>query len=201
MNVMRGVGITLILLSVAIAAWILGPAVWAEVSYASSVSRGTGPVPQPTPTDRTASIVIPKINADAPLVWDVDATDSRTYQRALSRGVAHARGTVRPGQPGNSFLFAHSSADLMTATRYNSVFYLIHKLESGDRITIWRDGTPYIYEVTGKRIVPPTETGVLSPQSDGYRLTLMTCWPPGTDISRMIVTARMLQPGVRPAAQ
>src|SRR5688572_11204138 len=66
------------------------------------------------PPNTEFSIIVPKINAAAPIVANVDASDSKKYLSALKRGVAHANGTALPGQTGNVFLFAHS-----TDTFYN----------------------------------------------------------------------------------
>ena len=94
-----------------------------------------------------------------------------------------------PGEGGNIFLFAHSSADLLTAERYNSIFYLIHHLESGDKIRVWYEGEEYIYAVTAKHLVSPSDTQYLTKPSKVETLTLMTCWPPGTTYKRLILIA------------
>ncbi|KKU46830.1 MAG: hypothetical protein UX62_C0006G0003, partial [Microgenomates group bacterium GW2011_GWA2_46_7] len=84
------------------------------------------PRPPLTPVNTDFSLVIEKIGAMAPIVQDVNSQDSGQYQRALTRGIAHAAGTSLPGQGGNIFLFAHSSANPLDASRFNSVFYLVH---------------------------------------------------------------------------
>jgi sortase A len=141
------------------------------------------------PKDTNAGIVIPKIRANASLVLDVDPYDAKVYQQALTKGVAHARGSVYPGQIGNVFLFSHSSQDLLTANRYNSIFYLLSKLVEGDEIDLFYQGVPYVYAVTGHMIVKPDAISYLTKKSNQKELTLMTCWPPGTTLQRYIVKA------------
>lgn len=164
-----------------------------EARYTSSLSRHTN-VPRPTlpPVNTDFSLVIEKIGATAPIVRDVSPLDSWEYQRALTRGVAHAEGTSLPGQGGNIFLFAHSSANPLDASRFNSVFYLIHHLEKGDEIQVWYQDQKYVYIVTEKRIVDPNSIAYLDPLVSEEQLTLMTCWPPGTTLKRLIVVAKLL---------
>src|SRR5258706_3244764 len=50
------------------------------------------------------SIFVPKINAKAKVIPNVDAGNSTEYMWALSDGVAHARGTNFPGHGKNIFL-------------------------------------------------------------------------------------------------
>lgn len=143
------------------------------------------------PVDKDAGIVIPKIRANAKVVWEVDPYNAKIYQRALTKGVAHAKGTVYPGQTGNVFIFSHSSQDFLTANRYNSIFYLLSKLEKGDEIYLFYQGIPYVYRVTGHAVVQPSAVSYLTKKTNQRQLTLMTCWPPGTTLQRYIVTAEM----------
>lgn len=142
-----------------------------------------------TPVDRDFGIVIPKLGANAHVVANVDPYDSRAYQYALTKGVAHARGTSLPGTAGDVFLFAHSSENFYEALQYNSVFYLINKLEKGDEIDLYYHDVKFVYTVTGKKFVNPKEVSYLESKGDAQTLTLMTCWPPGTNINRLIVLA------------
>jgi LPXTG-site transpeptidase (sortase) family protein len=97
-----------------------------------------------------------------------------------------------PGEGGNIFIFAHSSTDILIAARYNSVFYLLHHLESGDLIKLWYQDHEYLYSVTDKLYVSPQDTKYLTATPATETLTLMTCWPPGTSLKRLIVIAKPL---------
>lgn len=159
-----------------------------EVTY--QVDQITNSTPEPlTPPDPNFSIVVDKIGATSRIIEAVDPNNSVIYQEALARGVAHALGTSLPGNGGNIFLFAHSSADILNASRFNSVFYLMHHLGDGDEIKIWYQGQVYRYRVTKKVVVSPTDLSYMESNKGPEILTLMTCYPPGTTLKRLIVQA------------
>lgn len=136
-------------------------------------------------------IVIPKIGANAAIVPNVDPYDSTIYQQALTKGVAHAKGSVFPGRKGNVFLFSHSSVDFYQALRFNSVFYLLNKLEPGDQIDIYFETKKFIYTVFESKLVDPKDVSYLKEKTNQPMLTLMTCWPPGTTFKRLIIRANL----------
>lgn len=144
------------------------------------------------PADLEFSIIIPKIEANARIIENVDPYNSAIYQNALTKGVAHAAGTSTPGNGGNTFLFAHSSDNFYNANRYNSVFYLLRKLEFGDKFYIFKEGTTFEYKVKRKDIVDPDAVEYLGSLSGSETATLMTCWPPGTTLQRLIVIGDLI---------
>lgn len=143
-----------------------------------------------SPVSAQFGIVIPKIGANAPIIPNVDAGKPEVYLPALKHGVAHALGTVFPGIPGNIYLFAHSTDNFWNVGRYNAVFYLLKELENGDEIDIFYSGVRYIYRVTNKLTVDPSEVNYLTQPTTGEQLTLQTCWPPGTAWKRLVVIAK-----------
>ncbi len=163
-----------------------------EFSYRYRQVLGNQKSADITPIDSDFGIVIPKLGANARIIANVDAFDSRAYQAALARGVAHARGTVYPGQVGNMFLFSHSSVDFYRATQFNSVFYLLNKLEAGDQIEVYYQNVKYVYQVKDKKIVEGSAVSYLSARGNEKMLTLMTCWPPGTSLRRLMVFAEIV---------
>lgn len=136
--------------------------------------------------------MIPTIRASARIVKDVDPYSSEVYQKALTQGVAHALGTGTPGGNRNIFLFSHSSVNFYEASRYNSVFYLLHRLEPGDPIEIYYRGEKYVYLVSDKKIVEAEAVSYLTNPLPSETLTLMTCWPPGTTLKRLVIQASPL---------
>lgn len=144
-----------------------------------------------TPSDTNFGIVIPKIDVNSAVKGEVDVTNSAAYFAALEHGAAHAKGTVYPGQEGNSFIFAHSTLNFWDIARYQAIFTLLRKLEPGDRIITFYKGQRYDYIVKEKKIVDPTDVSSLSPVADGRQLTLQTCDPPGTSLKRLLVIAKM----------
>lgn len=175
-----------------------------EVSYATMPETKKLRVPEASgeavlkPVDPFFSIVIPKIDANARIISNVDPFTESEYQLQLTTGIAHARGTVYPGDPGNMFLFAHSAGTAREASQYNAVFYLIGKLEENDPIYVFYQGRRYTYRVTGSQLVDEDQVeyldaAVTSDGTDGTgkTLTLMTCWPAGTTFRRLLVTAEL----------
>lgn len=147
-----------------------------------------------SPIDTQFGIVIPKIEANARVMAEVDWQDARVYQEALRHGVAHAQGTALPGQAGNTFIFAHSGVDFSEAARYNAVFYLMNKLVRGDEIRIFYEGQEYLYQVTETKKVASEAVEYLDQDLSKKTLTLMTCWPAGTTLKRLIVQAELKTP-------
>ena len=143
--------------------------------------------------DPLFSIIIPKIGANSKVISDVDSQDSKVYQVALTKGVAHAKGTAYPGEAGNSFYFAHSSDNFYNANRYNSVFYLLNKMEKGDFFYLVYNNWVYKYIVTETSVVSPDKVEYLSNKNDKKTATLMTCWPAGTTISRLVVVGELVE--------
>lgn len=144
-----------------------------------------------TPVDKN-SLVIEKLNINTPIIFDVPPTDKNAYEEALKHGIAHAKGTPKPGEVGNSYLFAHSTLNPLEIERYSAVFTLLNKLEVGDRIISFIDRTRYDFSVTEKQIVPSFNTEPLLRNFDEPVLTLQTCYPPGIPLNRLIITAKLI---------
>lgn len=141
------------------------------------------------PVDPEFSIVVPKIGANANILKNVTTVDKDLYLESLKQGVAHAEGTAFPGEKGHIFLFAHSTDYVLNVANYNAVFYLLYKLEVDDEVNLFFKGKRYVYRVTGKQIVDPSEVEYLTRKTDSEFLTLQTCWPPGTTFKRQLVFA------------
>jgi len=143
------------------------------------------------PKSSKFSIVIPKIGANENVISNVDPSNKDEYLRALSRGVAHAKGTSFPGLGETTYLFAHSADNFWNVGRYNAVFYLIGKLNAGDEIDIFFQGVRYKYFVEKKEVVNPEQVEFITRQrGQGEELILQTCYPPGTTWKRLLVFAR-----------
>lgn len=136
-------------------------------------------------------IVIPRLGVNAPIV-DSISLDEDQIMDDLEGGVVHVANTAYPGEVGNVFITGHSSYYPWARGGYKSVFALLDKLEHGDKIAMYHGGEKYIYQVVGQRIVSPADLGVLKQDSGEKKLTLMTCYPLGTNSKRLIVDAYQL---------
>lgn len=141
--------------------------------------------------DPSFSLVIPKISAKAKIIPNVDPANEELYSKSLKEGVAHAKGTNFPGSKGTIYLFAHSTNTLENVSRYNAIFFRLKELEPGDKVIIFFGGKKYTYQVVDQKITEANDTFWLAPQnfSNEEILILQTCWPPGTSLKRLLVTA------------
>ncbi len=136
------------------------------------------------------SISIPKIDAKANIISNVDSSNPDEYLESLKRGVAHAKGTNFPGQNKLVYLFSHSTNSPLNISNYNAVFYLLRKLEKNDKIYIYFLNKKYVYQVIDKRIASGNDTSWLKDTGEGEKLVLQTCDPPGTSLKRLIIIAK-----------
>ena len=143
------------------------------------------------PKSTDFGVVIEKINANERVIANVDPGNEAEYSRALSQGVAMAKGSTLPGEKGNLYLFSHSTDAPWNIVRFNAVFYLLRELQSGDKIVIFYQNKRYDYIVFDKTVVEPNDLSYLLNRYDAPVLTLQTCDPPGTLLKRLIVRARL----------
>lgn len=183
------IGSFLIFIALFIPAKILTPVIKSEIKY--QINKKNGEPVEPTPINTDFSIVIPKINANTKIVPGVDPFDSKIYQQALTQGVAQASTSDTPDKGGNTFIFAHSAGNWYQANQYNAVFYLLNKLEKNDKIFIYYQNKKYTYLVQEIKFVKSNEVNYLTNKLNTNQLTLMTCWPPGTTLKRLLVIAKL----------
>lgn len=192
---MHLLGKLLIFLSLLFFVLIFAPVVSEEAKYSYKQVTNSESKFDPTPPNTDFSIVIPKIEAKAPVIKNVSTTDESIYRSVLKRGVAHAQGTAFPGEIGNSYLFAHSTDAFYNVGYYNAVFYLIGKLDKGDEVIVYYNGEEIKYTVDYKKVVSPSDVKYLGNLGENQRtLTLQTCYPPGTTLKRLIVVANQELP-------
>lgn len=145
------------------------------------------------PVNKDSAIVIEKINVNAPIVWAISVTDADEYSKVLNTGVAHAKETPKPGnEPGNTYLFAHSTLQPNQIERYGAVFTNLKNLQRDDRITIFYEGKRFDYQVKKIEIVKGFDTTPLLREVTKPTLTLQTCHPPGMPKDRLIVTGKLV---------
>lgn len=166
------------------------PALIAKTNYFFNHSdQNTQIAEKTTPfNSKNNNLFIPKISVDAPISWNINSNDTLP---ALEKGVAQYAGTALPGQIGNIFISGHSSYYWWKEGSYKEVFALLDQLQKGDKIYITYEKKVYVYQVTDKKVVKPTDVEVLD-QTDTKTLSLMTCFPVGTNINRLVVTAKQL---------
>lgn len=179
------IGITLISFSLTLSGFIFYPFVLTELKYQlNAVDKNNLPTDNP-PTglinNQDLQITIPKINVNSSVLINIDPYNKSEYKEALEKGPAHAKNSSLPGESGNVFIFAHN----------HSTFTMLNKLQPGDEINLNYQGKNFKYKVKKKEIINPDQVEFLEPSNDGQTLTLMTCWPPGTNIKRLIILSNL----------
>jgi sortase A len=140
-------------------------------------------------------IIIPKINVEVPVVYDVATIEEAAIQSGLERGVVHYPTTSNPGEQGNGAIFGHSSNNILNKGKYKFAFVLLSRLEINDTFYIEKGGVRYVYKIFDKKVVPPTEVSVLEPVAGKTStMALITCDPPGTNINRLVVYGEQISP-------
>jgi sortase A len=170
-------------------------------SSAVKVSAPGAPVRKPTPVDPAGNIptriVIPSIKLDAPIEtvgWHVvDGVSQWDVPDTFAAGWLMTSASL--GKAGNTAITGHHNVA-------GEVFRNLVKLKRGDRVTLYAQDQPFVYEVQSRRILP--ERGQsdevrrenarwMQPTTD-ERITLITCWPYTSNTHRLIIVAKPVEP-------
>jgi LPXTG-site transpeptidase (sortase) family protein len=146
----------------------------------------------PKPKDPNFSVVIPKLGINQKVISNVDIGNEKEVANALKQGIGWAKGTVEPGQDGNSLLFSHSTVNAWDIWRYNSEFTLLRKLELNDVFTVVYQDRQMDFIIFEKKIVPANDKSYLTSVAEGKVVTLQTCHPPGSDKERLLIRGRLV---------
>lgn len=137
-------------------------------------------------------LVIERLSIKAPIVYPKGSSET-DFQNALRGGVVHYPDTARPGEPGNVFIFGHSSDLPWARGDYKTVFALLPQIGKGDDILVSDpSGNTFKYTVIDTFQTSANNVALLD-QGDGTRrrLTLQTSYPIGTALRRWIVIAEL----------
>jgi LPXTG-site transpeptidase (sortase) family protein len=139
-------------------------------------------------------VIIPKINVEIPVVYDVNSIEPSAMSEGLMRGVLHYPLSPVPGQNGNVVVVGHSSNNIFNKGQYKFAFVLLSRLEEGDTFMLNYNTKRYIYRVYTKKIVSPNDVSVLGSADRPATATLITCDPPGTAMNRLVVIGEQISP-------
>ena len=128
-------------------------------------------------------VIIKKIGVNAPIVESVSS------EYGLSQGAWHIPETSSPDRGGNTVITGHRFKYLPPN---NLTFYLFHKLEIGDIVSIiWKE-KDYFYRVKEIKIVPDTDLSILK-QTKNSTLTMFTCHPIYSTEKRLVVVSELIE--------
>lgn len=145
-------------------------------------------------------IIVPKLGKNIPLI-DVNHDEGVSYtemhnifMQELIKWVVRYPGTAEPGQKWNAFIFGHSSNYPWIKSDYNDVFALLDTLENGDEVIVYYNQKKFVYRITDRAIVKPGNVDVLNSRDPNKKeISLMTCWPIGTTLERIILFGELVE--------
>jgi sortase A len=128
-------------------------------------------------------VIIAKIGVNAPII----DSDSENY--GLSKGAWRLPEASTPDKGGNTVITGHRFKYLPPS---NLTFYLFHKLEAGDIVSIiWQDKN-YYYRIKEIKIVSADDLSILN-QTEKPILTMFTCDPIYSQKNRLVVVSELIE--------
>ena len=142
-------------------------------------------------------LIIPDLNINIPLV-DVPIKGEEDFSEGqfddeLMQGAVKYPTTPIPGNQGNSLIFWHSSTERWKHNEYGFVFRNLPRLQAGQKFQIIWNGQLTTYEMVERKIVLPKQVPEYYHEiqdKDGSFVTLMGCYPIGSNAKRMMVVAK-----------
>jgi len=173
---------------------ILPVQVWYDQTIKSKLNNYQLTFNTVAPTNR---LIISSIWLNVPIV-DIpfktqEHKDKGSYEKELYQWVVKYPTTPMPSQPWNVFLFGHTSFYRWKNNPYGTVFKDLPKVKEADTIIIQREGKEYHYQMIARHIVTPKQVnGIYEQYNDGDYITLMGCYPIGSDEKRILIIAKKL---------
>lgn len=125
-------------------------------------------------------VVIPSILLDEPI-------HEGNSEATLSKGVWRRPNTSTPDKNSNTVMAGHIFTYSTPA-----VFYNLHRVQVGERLAVYWEGSEYLYEVKEKLTVPASAIEVEASTPNPV-LTLYTCTPLWNPVNRMVVRSELLE--------
>lgn len=191
----RRLGSFFLCLSLVGFSFLLSPTIILKFRPPRSIPTASAQKPSVPYQETTQEFVlrIPRLEIEAKVEPSVDIANPQTYQEALELGVAHAKGTALPDEPGSVYIFGHSTDFPWNIKEYHAFFYRLKDVAVGDKISIAYHGESFEYQIQERKVVTADDLDYLLSKSGQNRLVLQTCWPPGTTWKRLIVLAKPIK--------
>jgi len=162
-------------------------------NQASSSVQSQNQITQKKPVfnpNQKSYISIPAIDVYAPISF-TQSKSQNVFSSLLNVGVLHYPDSALPGEKGTSIILGHSAPPNWPKIRYDSVFNNLQNLKLGSEVLIDYQGQVYKYTVKNTFFVKAGQD--LSPflTFDRSMLLLVSCWPPGKNLQRIVVEAEL----------
>lgn len=159
-------------------------------------------VPTATPLPLSSAppqrLQLPSIGVDTvvePMGWGQVQQDDGTFAvdwNVVDNAAGWHKNSSLPNHSGNVVLSGHNTIG-------GSVFRNLFELKDGDEIVIWQDDQRYEYSIDQVVIVPEqyatheqrVENAAFMDDFGDDRITLISCWPPGSASHRVIVVGKL----------
>ncbi len=140
--------------------------------------------------DQSGYLAISSIGVKAPVMF-TRSHSQNVFSALLKTGVLHYPDSVMPGQQGTAIILGHSSPPNWPKINYDRVFNDLEKLQPNDEVSVSFQDKDYKYQV--KRIFWVNKGEDLSSHltSGKSMLLLVSCWPPGHNVKRIVVEAEL----------
>ncbi len=150
-----------------------------------------------TPYDNR--VIIPKIGENIPLIdiknRNIEGENELNdiFMEELERWIIRYPGSAKPWEKGASFIFGHSSNFPWIKWEYNEVFALLDNVVYDDEVIVYYNQKKYVYKIKEKKIISPWDVSILERNKGKSEIILMTCWPIGTTLNRIIVIWELVE--------
>ena len=154
---------------------------------------------KPRPAEQAAAgkqtaadtLTIDSLGIQAPVIYASGKTE-KIFQSALAGGVVHYPDTANPGEPGNVYIFGHSSDLPFSQGNYKTVFALLPRIKKTAEIKLTdNSGKLYVYTVSQSFMAAAGDIKYLQSDASKKILTLQTSYPIGTAWKRWLVIAEI----------
>lgn len=140
-------------------------------------------------------IFISRIGVDAPIVDITAASEQKLkhgdFDKELYSGVVKYPSTPEPGHKGNTLIFGHTSFYRWKKNPYGEIFAKMFQLVAWDEIKVAWKWQMYTYEIVATAVVKPGEVDAeYMKYTDAEYITLMGCYPLGSDAKRWLIIAK-----------
>ncbi len=156
----------------------------------SSLNNNHEPVVKAPPaiSDQIPVITLPNFDLTLPLVYS-DTLEEKIIQEHLKNGAVVLPLGTTFGEPGNVVITSHSSGTTAFGP-YRFAFAKLGELSEQDQFQIKTSTATYTYRVYEKETVWPHQVDRL-PKDEKSTVTLVTCWPPWTNLQRLLVHSEL----------
>lgn len=149
-----------------------------------------------SPSDR---VIVPDLGINVPLLQSsftkhITEITKEDMDKDLYHGVVQYPTTPHAGNGWNMLVFGHTSYESWKHNPYATVFSKLPKLEEGQLMKVIQNGKLYEYKVITKTIVKPSKVNEeYMKYTKGNYLTLLGCYPIGSDANRIMVIGELVE--------